>query len=247
MWNKGGMKIFLAMAASTMTATPAISPPVSVSNNNVTLESYGNLGPQSSVHVTTLDFENGCATDEIFDADVNEKRRRDEILRRRVRPRTEDTFPRAPIPPVPSPLNPTMSDAQDDHRSATPVDSADISEAMPKKFRLASDLSKTVSTSQIGEKVMDTTVQLSVHEILAVSSEISGYLHDQTRKRRIPVDSTPTPAAANAASLSSSIINADVNSGYLTQLYACPSAVRKLLLINMSRPNLFWIMARRSI
>jgi hypothetical protein len=69
---------------------------------------------------------------------------------------------------------------------------------------------------------MDTTIQLSVHEILTVSSEISRYLHDQTRKRRIPVDSTPILVVANVTSLSSSIINADVNSGYLMQLYACP-------------------------
>jgi hypothetical protein len=98
MWNKGGMKIFLAMAASTMTTTLAISPPVSVSNNNATFESYGNLGPQSSVHVTTLDFENGMRIDEIFDADVNEKRHHDEILHCRVRPTYRRHIPSSPYP-----------------------------------------------------------------------------------------------------------------------------------------------------
>jgi hypothetical protein len=87
---------------------------------------------------------------------------------------------------IPSPLNLIMLDMQDDHRFTIPVNSMDISEAIPKKFHLASDLDKTVSTSQIGEKVIDTTIQLSVYEILTVSSEISRYLHDQTSETSNP-------------------------------------------------------------
>lgn len=34
--------------------------------------------------ITTLDFENGTRTDEIIDDDVNEKRRRDDILRQQI-------------------------------------------------------------------------------------------------------------------------------------------------------------------
>jgi len=88
MWGKGGMKKLLTLA------TPALpvpmSAPIVAGINNITLESYGELGSQSSVMITTLDFENGTRTDEIIDAEVNEKRRRDEILRRRTRPRLED-------------------------------------------------------------------------------------------------------------------------------------------------------------
>jgi hypothetical protein len=224
MWGKGGMKKFIAMVAPTAaTVTPVIPPPVSVGNHNIMLESYGNLGPQSSVRVTTLDFENGTRTDEIIDADVNEKRRRDEILRRRVKPRVEDTFPRVPIPPG--------EDKPDDQRSTTQGRTPDVSEETPKKFRLASELNQTVSTSQIGEKIMDTPVQLSMREILAVSSEVAGYLHDQTRKRRVPIDS-PVSAATSAAVVSSSVLdaNVNVNSGHLKQLYACPSGRAKVTL-----------------
>jgi hypothetical protein len=230
MWGKGGMKKLLSFAAPTV--------PITVGNNNITLESYGDLGSQSSVMITTLDFENGTRTDEIIDAEVNEKRRRDEILRRRVRPRLEEdvlphapALPRVPIPPVPL-SGPTpeivMQDVQDNRRSTTPGNS----EAAPKKFRLVSDLSQTVSTSQIGEKIMDTPVQLSMREVLAVSSEVSSYLHDQTRKRRVPIDPlpVPVPAAANTANMSSSVLASSVNSGYLKKFYACPSGRAKVTL-----------------
>jgi len=43
-----------------------------------------------------------------------------------------------------------------------------------------SELNQSVDTSQIGEKIMNTSVQLSIHEILAVSGEVSNYLHEQT-------------------------------------------------------------------
>jgi hypothetical protein len=182
--------------------------------------------------ITTLDFEKGTRTDEIIDVEVNEKRRRDEILRRRVKPRVEDTFPRNSRPSAHLPDSAPeiiVQDPPDDRRSTTPGATPAASDIAPKKFRLASDLSQTVSTSQIGEKVMDTPVQLSVREILAVSSEISGYLHDQTRKRRIPVDNA-SPAVASNAGVGSQVIDVNVNSGHLKQLYACPSGRAKVTL-----------------
>jgi hypothetical protein len=90
--------------------------------------------------------------------------------------------------------------------------------------------------SQIGEKIVDTHIQLSMHEILAISSDISSYLHDQNRKRRIPVDAPPVPAVASTATVSSSILDANVNAGYLKQLYACPSKRAKATL-DHSRPS----------
>ena len=142
----------------------------------------------------------------------------------------DDVLPRAPIPPVPLP-NPTpeivMQEVQDNRRSTTPG----TPDAAPKKFRYASELGQMVSPSQIGEKIMDTPVQLSMHEVLAVSSEVSSYLHDQTRKRRVvPVDPPPVPAVANAANVSSSVLNSSVNSGYLKKLYVCPSGRAKVTL-----------------
>ena len=77
---------------------------------------------------------------------------------------------------------------------------------------------------------MDTPIQLSIHGVLAVSSEVSSYLHDQTRKHRVPVDPPPVPAVANATNMSSSVLNSSVNSGYLKKLYACPSGRAKVTL-----------------
>jgi Protein of unknown function (DUF4100) len=233
MIGKGGMKRFVALTTSV--ATPVTTPitPIAAGGHNITLESYGNLGPQSSVMITTLDFENNTRTDEIIDVEVNEKRRRDEILRRRVRPRTEDTGPRTPAAPVPPPdVTPApppdidMQDVQDDRRSTTPGASG----APPKKYRLASEVGQHVNASHIGEKIMDTPVQLSIREVLAVSSDVSSYLHDQTRKRRIPINTpvtVPTATATNA-SVTTATADADADTGYLKQLYACPSGRAKV-------------------
>jgi hypothetical protein len=122
MFGKGGIKRLI-----TLTSAVSILP-IAVGANNITLESYGNLGPRSSV-ITTLDFENGTRTDEIIDAEVNEKRQRDEILHRRVKSHIEDTLPRTPAPvpppnitPPPNVIPPPDADMQDVQyqRSITP-------------------------------------------------------------------------------------------------------------------------------
>lgn len=224
MFGKGGMKKIFELTTPTATAN----------NNNITLDTtYGNLG-EGSVRITTLDFDNGTRTDEIIDADVNERRRREnEILRRRVRPRVDDEH----IIPPPSQEAGTTDDRSQTPNAAprtTPISTSDSG----KKFRLASELNQTVSTSQIGEKIMDTPVQLSMREILAVSTEVSSYLHDQTRKRRIPVDSTPasvpttTPPTsrpnpkAAAAPIPTAIISS--TSMDMKTFYACPSGRAKV-------------------
>src|SRR5438045_7440203 len=60
--------------------------PSTFQTNNISLESIAELGNSGTVHVVTLDFDGEVRTDEIIDVDVLEKRRRDEVLRRRVRP-----------------------------------------------------------------------------------------------------------------------------------------------------------------
>jgi hypothetical protein len=98
MISKGGMIKLIAL--TTMNVAALVIAPVTAGVNNITLESHSDLGSQSSVMVTTLDF--GTHTDEIIDVDLNEKRRRDDIHRRRVRPRFEDNLPHTPTPPIPS-------------------------------------------------------------------------------------------------------------------------------------------------
>jgi len=110
-----------------------------------------------------------------------------------------------------------------------------------KKYYLSSELGKNVKTNQIGEKIMDTPVQLSIREILAVSGEVAGYLHDQTRKRRIPIDGrTPAPApnaTTHAASATSSIPSVNVNSVDAKAYYALPSGHAKVTLDNQLSVN----------
>lgn len=101
MFNKAGMrKVFET------SNTPAIA-----TTNDITLEgsTYGSLGSEGLVRVTTLDLENNMVTVEIIDVEVNEKRKRDEISRRRLRPRLDDEHV---IPPAP----------RSDNRGMTPTD-----------------------------------------------------------------------------------------------------------------------------
>ena len=88
-----------------------------------------------------------------------------------------------------------------------------------------------IHASQIGEKILDTSIQLSIREIFAVSSDVSNYLHDQTRKYRISID-TPSiiPTIANTTDMSSSILNVIINSDHLKKLYTCPSGRAKVTL-----------------
>jgi hypothetical protein len=81
---------------------------------------------------------------------------------------------------------------------------------------------------------MDTPVQLSIREILAVSGDVAGYLHDQTRKRRIPLDITASTAEAavtcssSSSSSSWSIPIVNVANSELKSYYALPSGKAKV-------------------
>jgi hypothetical protein len=69
----------------------------------------------------------------------------------------------------------------------------DKNETSKPKYRLQFELGKTIPTADIGEKIMNTPVMLTIKEFLAVSPEMANYIHDQTRRRRSPIeDSSPT-------------------------------------------------------
>jgi len=87
---------------------------------------------------------------------------------------------------------------------------------------------------------MDTPVCLTVHDVLSTSSEISNYMYDQTRKRRVPIDShleamvmSTTPAPTSVPP----IITAEVNNATLTPLYASPSGRANVLLDGSVKVN----------
>ena len=107
------------------------------------------------------------------------------------------------------------------------------------KYRLASELNDTTPIAAIGEKLMDTPVSLTLREVFAASSDISTYMHDQTRKRRKPLDphlesmmmsTSPAPASVPP-------IIASTNTTTLTPLYACPSGRAKVLLDGSLKVN----------
>jgi hypothetical protein len=263
MFGKGGMKRIIELSQPRVPppappTTPTPTPPlVNVSNITFDDEPFGKLG-EGSVRVTTLDFDNGIRTDEIIDADVNEKRKRNDLEKsRRVRSRIDGGYPPVTVTDVPEE---DMPDAQEQRhrygtryqtnptplpsqplpvaRALSPMDADVTPDSSPgpmpaaatsqnPKFRLASELNQSISTSDIGEKIMNTSVQLSIREILAVSGDVSNYLHDQTRKRRVPIES-----AASTTSAKQSGISADVNHIDTRTFYACPSGRAKVNLDN---------------
>ena len=66
------------------------------------------------------------------------------------------------------------------------------------KYRLQSELGKTINVTDVVEKIMNAPIMLSIKDFLAVSPEMSGYIHEQTRRKRIPVD---TEAMASTTEL----------------------------------------------
>jgi len=144
-------------------STPVI---VSVTNNSITLEPTAYIGNQSSVRLTTLDIDGNVQTDEIIDVDVFEKRRRDEILRRRVRLRVDDV---RPAPRDISDDTPTV-DSDGSQRPSNPVNETNpanpwIPTPAPaqRKFKFAPEISKEVTVAQVGEELMDTDVYVHLY------------------------------------------------------------------------------------
>ena len=97
------------------------------------------------------------------------------------------------------------------------------------KFHLASELNQTVTMEAVGRKVMDAPIQLRMCELLTVSSEVSNYIHEQMRKRRVSI----VPESGIAANRiipamedsTERVILANVDSAAIAKsLYACPSA-----------------------
>jgi len=104
-----------------------------------------------------------------------------------------------------------------------------------KKFRLASELNQTINPSTIAKKIMDTTIELPMREIFAVAPDVAGYIHEQTRKKRIPLTTPPVgttakPTTMEEVSDSVQVSAAMVNSTQYKSFYACPSGRAKVLI-----------------
>ena len=252
-YGRGGQEVLFKQQAAATAAPKSVFG--TSATNAITLEpQYATLGAENSVILTTL-YDDGTARHHIIDVDVNEKRKWDDIIGqqgRRVRFRDDETptpspptVPRpasaAPIPSVvqqPSAQQfPTPQTNPEPSTTTTPGMAAPPNQ--PKKYRLASDLSETLPISVIGEKLMDTPVCLTVRDVLSASSEISNYMHDQTRKRRVPIDSQLEAMVMSTTPAPTSVppIVAEINNTTLTPLYACPSGRANVLLDGRVKAN----------
>ena len=185
-----------------------------------------------SVNVNAISFSDGLGksypqtriasagpSGEWIDADVEIKRKRDGMdFAKNSRPRTQappnyNSQPSVPTSmPMPTspPDNPSQSsdaNTENSHTQQAPTE-MDVDPANPvkPKYRLQSELGKTISTAEVGEKIMNAPIMFTIKEFLAVSPDMANYIHEQTRRKRHPIeaDSTQTTVDANvqAASLS---------------------------------------------
>src|SRR5579871_4477299 len=210
MTGRGGIKCLVD--AERAYVAPLPTPPPAVNTRNITLDSsYAHLG-NGTLMRTTLDFDKGTRIEEIIDVDVEEKRRVDREFPRRVRPRTtpdSDVRTPTPLPPPigtrahPSPdtemsdeppvqpyrrRDPPIRPVQPPADSPEPLQPPQPTVEPQRKFKLASELSKTISAADVADKIMDSEVQLTIREILAVSKDVAGSLHERTKLRRTPID-----------------------------------------------------------
>ena len=97
-----------------------------------------------------------------------------------------------------------------------------------RKFKFASDLGQAVPPSQIGEKIMDTSVQLSIREILAVSGDVTVIY--MIKLANVVFRSNRTLFVILLHPTSNSVSSVDVNSTEFKSYYALPSGHAKVTL-----------------
>jgi len=219
-FGRGGMKslydvVYPAAAAPTQAATRAIT---------------FDDGSDDRVHGTRIATV-GKDKDEWIDVTVDEKRPRDDgnRLPRNVRRRMNEPAvrPGTPIEPAPT--------AAPGASPAPSTATMDMPDPKP-KYRLQSELGKSISVAEVGEKIMNAPIMLSIKEFLAVSPEMSGYIHEQTRRKRIPVeDSSATAAAMASAATSATESEANTETATVANVckpyYAIPSG-RAVVVLN---------------
>jgi hypothetical protein len=143
---------------------------------------------------------------------------------RRTRARIDEPeVDQPPVPPLQS--NPGLQ-STNGPPTAEPARSGPIRNPQP-KFHYGSELGQTINPSEVANKILDTTVNMSVRELLAVSSDVSGCIHDQTRQRRIPVEPTINMDTSN---ITATAVNTNVGINSVRPFYACPSGHAKVSL-----------------
>jgi hypothetical protein len=254
MFGKGGMKVIVQ--ARLATRTPSVSkvnPNVTntrmASVGAITFEDggeYGKLG--SSMQMAMVQ----ASEDQWVEVDVEEKRKHGGTNQnRRVKPRLDgsqatdrsQTVQDSPQPtrsvpnfgyPPPVQVTEVPDEDMPDRIPDGPASQVPTTVSKP-KFRLASELNQTITTEDVGKKIMEAPIQLRMCELLAVSPEVANLIHDQTRRRRIPVDlnanaTQPQSADDVPIGVTEASVNAVQTPGISKPLYACPSARTKVFL-----------------
>ena len=93
------------------------------------------------------------------------------------------------------------------------------------KYHLQSELGKSIGIAEVGEKITNAPIMLSIKEFLAVSPEMSEYIHEWTGRKRIPIeDSAATSAVEYEADVQVATI-ANVAKPYYAISYSCTKIV----------------------
>jgi len=215
----------------------------------ITFENREEYGKWGSSIVTMIQDADG----QWMDVSVEEKRKYGGTNQsHRVKPRIDsgsqgidgsrtafqDPSHPTPVPnfgyPPPVQVMEVPDDDMPDRTPEAPLQAAAVNNP---KFHLASELNQTITTEEIGKKVMEAPIQLRMCELLAVSTEVTNYIHPQTRRWRIPLDLNTAAVQhdQSAGDVSTSFTRASVNavqspSEINRPLYACPSATTKVFL-----------------
>src|SRR5579859_2772581 len=221
-WRGEGQKEIFDSEMATISKATANS-----STNVIVAEpAYGSLGEDRSIIYATL-YDDGTIKEEVVDVEVEEKRKRDDFEQsgHRTRPRQEESTSgpgsRSEHQPRSGPSNHDPVDPED---PSTSVRHSVEKPGEPKtKYQLLSKLSETLSVEDIGVKILDTPVALPLSELLSVSGDLSTFIHEQTRKRRVPVEQLRSQTVATVTT-APGIIRASINSiSGEASFYACPS------------------------
>jgi len=240
-FGRGGMKAWVLAKAQEAAGKAVMTASVGTITFDDGSAGYGKLGDSDGgVRMTALGGES-----QWIKVDVEEKRKRGLLDQsRRVKPRTGESQSTddAQIAPEPQP-QPHLRPAAFGYPPPVHVEEVP-DETLPNgdigidqgprpapapadkpKFRLASELNQTITAEDVGRKIMEAPVQLRMCELLAVSPGVVTYLHDQTRKRRVPL------GAVSSASAEDNVISADSNLAQVDKsLYAVPSPRAKVVL-----------------
>jgi predicted aspartyl protease len=214
MFGRGGMKVLL----------PAVvQPTLTTSINQIMLmddEPVAELGNEGTVCVVTVN-DDGTEQFEYIDANVEEKRKRDDVEQvRQVRQRLSESPTPGPsqfvgvVPPA-MPRSPAQS---------TPAQSAEARVVDRPMYRNLSAIGGKADIGGIVDKVLKREVNVTVEELLATSSEVRAQVVELLRNKRQIVEGPRPPPKVRGPP----IVN--VNHMEVGPLYACASPRVKVTL-----------------